>query len=199
MNLLETARAHIEPLVRSPLGPLVRVLAALGIRPNQVTVGAVVLSGAGALLVARGWFVAAAAVVLAGGLLDLLDGMLARHMGLASPFGAFLDSTLDRVSEGVVFAAIAYHFALRGQGLVVACVVLALLGSLLVSYARARAEALGIDCKVGTTTRAERVLLVVIGLAFNVLAPIIVALAVLSAMTVIQRMVHVHQALRARA
>lgn len=199
MKLLEAARARIEPLVRWPLGPLVRVLAALGIRPNQVTVGALVLSGVGALLVARGWFLAAAALVLAGGLLDLLDGMLARHSGLASPFGAFLDSTLDRVSEGMVFAAIAYHFALRGQGLVVACVVLALLGSLLVSYARARAEALGIECTMGAATRAERVLLVVIGLAFDVLAPIIAALAVLSAMTVIQRMVHVHQALRARA
>lgn len=199
MKLLEAARARVEPLVRWPLGPLVRALAALGIRPNQVTVGALVLSGVGALLVARGWFLAAAALVLAGGLLDLLDGMLARHSGLASPFGAFLDSTLDRVSEGMVFAAIAYHFALRGQGLVVACVVLALLGSLLVSYARARAEALGIDCKMGAATRAERVLLVVIGLAFDVLAPIIAALAVLSAMTVIQRMVHVHQALRARA
>ena len=92
----------------------------------------------------------------------MLDGALARLAKMVTPFGAFLDSTLDRVSEGVMLAAIGYFFAARAA-LDVALVVLALLGSMLVSYTRARAEALGVECKVGIMSRPERVVLIAIG------------------------------------
>lgn len=196
MSLFEAARERIEPAVRGPLAPLVRALAGAGVTPNQVTLGALVLASGAAGLTVAGWHVAAAVVLLLSGGLDLLDGMLARHTGRTSAFGAFLDSTLDRVSEGVVFAAVAYHFAVHGQPALAGVATLALLGSVLVSYARARAEALGLDCKVGAMTRAERLLALVAGLAFGLLGPVVLALAVLGAFTVVQRMVHVHRQLR---
>ncbi len=122
--------------------------------------------------------------------LDLLDGVLARLAKLASRFGAFLDSTADRVSEGVVFAAIAYHFASRGQSVDAALAVLARLGSVLVSYTRARAEGLGLECKVGIMTRAERVLLVAFGLMSGLLPEAVYLLVALTAVSAMQRVVH---------
>jgi CDP-diacylglycerol--glycerol-3-phosphate 3-phosphatidyltransferase len=101
-----------------------------------------------------------------------------------------LDSTADRISEGVVFAAIAYHFAAHGQSVSAAVAVLALLGSLLVSYTRARAEGLGLQCKVGIVTRAERVVLVALGLMFGLLPESIYLLAALTAFSTTQRIVH---------
>jgi CDP-diacylglycerol---glycerol-3-phosphate 3-phosphatidyltransferase len=195
---VDDLRARIEPWVRAPLEPLVGGLAARGIRPHHVTLAALALGALAALLTAQGWLVLAALALLAGGLLDLMDGMLARRTATASAFGAFLDSTLDRVSEGLVFAAIAYQFALRGEPLLAGATVLALLGSVLVSYARARAEALGIECRVGAVTRAERVLLLAAGLALDLLGPVVVGLLVLGLLTVAQRMAHVHRALRAQ-
>ena len=139
----------------------------------------------------------AAIVYLVAGTCDLLDGMLARLASRATPFGGFLDSTLDRISEGVVFIAIAYQFAAMGQSLEAALVVLALLGSFMVSYTRARAEAAGAECLVGIVTRAERVLLIAIGLFFGVLAVVIYVIVVLTSVTVVQRVFHTHRALRA--
>jgi CDP-diacylglycerol--glycerol-3-phosphate 3-phosphatidyltransferase len=110
-------------------------------------------------------------------------------------FGAFLDSTLDRVSEGAMLAAIAYLLASRGHSVDVALVVLALLGSLLVSYTRARAESLGLDCKVGLMSRPERIILIALGLFFNVLSYVIYIMVALTAFTVIQRVVHTYRQL----
>ncbi len=120
-----------------------------------------------------------------------MDGTLARVTGRATKFGAFFDSTVDRISEGVVFAAITYRFAIDGESVLAAVVVLALLGSLLVSYVRARAEGLGGKCKVGLLTRAERVILLTLGLLFGLLEHTIVLLAVLTAVTVAQRIYYV--------
>ena len=113
--------------------------------------------------------------------------MIARLTKRESPFGAFLDSTLDRVSEGVVLSAVAYRFALEGNAVDAALVLLALLGSLLVSYTRARAEGLGAECKVGVATRAERVLLLAAGMITGLLALAVYLLIALSAITVSQR------------
>ena len=113
-----------------------------------------------AWLIVDGQLLLAGPMYLLAGGLDLLDGVLARLAKMATRFGAFLDSTADRISEGVVFVAIAYHFASHGQSIEAAVAVLALLGSLLVSYTRARAEGLGLQCNVGIATRAERVVLV---------------------------------------
>ena len=193
--MLETLRERLEGPLRARLEPVVRWLAARRITPNQVTLAAWALSLLAALCVGAGWLRLGALVLIVAGLGDLVDGMLARATDRVSRFGAFFDSTLDRLSEGAVLAAVAYRFASDGQPLLVVVVVLALLGSLLVSYTRARAEALGIDCKVGLMSRAERTVLLIAGLLLGLLGPAIVLMAALTLCTVGQRMWHVHEAL----
>lgn len=172
--MLETLRERLEGPLRARLEPVVRWLAARRITPNQVTLAALALSLLAALCVGAGWLRLGALVLIVAGLGDLVDGMLARATDRVSRFGAFFDSTLDRLSEGAVLAAVAYRFASDGRPLLVVVVVLALLGSLLVSYTRARAEALGIDCKVGLMSRAERTVLLIAGLLLGLLGPAIV-------------------------
>ena len=126
----------------------------------------------------------------------MLDGALARLAEKVTPFGAFLDSTLDRVSEGVVLAGHRLPAGRRRADSVdAALVVLALLGSILVSYTRARAESLGVECKVGIMSRPERIILIAIGLFFNVLPYVIYIMLALTAFTVIQRVVHTYREL----
>jgi CDP-diacylglycerol--glycerol-3-phosphate 3-phosphatidyltransferase len=136
--------------------------------------------------------------------MDMLDGRYSRMSGKGTPFGAFLDSTLDRIEEGIVLTAVAAYFASRGDELAVAAVVLVVLGSLMVSYTRARAEALGVECKVGLATRPVRVVVLSAGLVlakgagigdFELLAPAIYVMLALTAVTVLQRVWHVRQAL----
>ena len=193
--MLESLREGFDAPLRSRLEPLVHWLAERQVTPNQVTLAALGLSVLAAVCIGTGWLRLGALVLIVAGLGDLVDGMLARATDQASLFGAFFDSTLDRISEGAVLAAVAYRFASDGQPLLVALVVLALLGSLLVSYTRARAEALGIDCKVGLMSRAERLVLLIAGLLLGLLGPAIVLIAVLSLYTVGQRMQHVREAL----
>src|SRR5256714_8038618 len=140
--------------------------------------------------------------------MDTLDGRYSRMSGKGTPFGAFLDSTLDRMEEGIVLAAVAAYFAARGEDLAVAATVVAVLGSLMVSYTRARAEALGVECKVGLATRPVRVVILAIGLAFargaslghfELLAPAVYVLAALTVVTTIQRILHVRRQLNAAA
>ena len=190
---IEKFRDRIHKSIDRRLEPVVRVLARLGVRPNQITVAGtlICLTGAGFVLADR--LVLGGAVWLAGSALDLIDGALARHQDKVTAAGAFLDSTFDRITEGALFVAIAYHFAQGGDALAAALTVVALLGALLVSYTRARAEALGANCKVGIVTRAERVLLLGLGLCFGLIEPAIYLLVALSAITVTQR---VHHSLR---
>ncbi len=190
---VERFRNRIHESIDRRLDPVTSVLARLGVRPNQIT-GAgtlICLTGAGFVLADR--LVLGGAVWLVGSALDLVDGALARHQDKVTAGGAFLDSTLDRISEGALFAAIAYHFAQAGDALAAAFTAVALLGALLVSYTRARAEALGANCKVGIITRAERVLLLGLGLCFGLVEPAVYLLAGLSAVSVAQR---VHHSLR---
>lgn len=197
--MLENLRERLEPPLRARLEPLVSALAARRITPNQVTLAALLLSLLAALGIAAGWPRAAALVLIVASLGDLVDGMLARQTGQSSAFGAFFDSTLDRIAEGAVLAALAYRFALADRPLLVAAVVLALLGSLLVSYTRARAEALGVACKVGFMSRAERLVLLIGGLLLGLPGLAVVVLAVLSLYTVCERVEHVRTALRGDA
>jgi CDP-diacylglycerol--glycerol-3-phosphate 3-phosphatidyltransferase len=140
----------------------------------------------------------AAGIFVVGSVLDILDGALARAGGKSTPFGAFLDSTTDRVGEGAMLAAIALVFARQGKDWAVVLTVAAVVGSFLVSYTRARAEALGLRGDVGLGSRAERVVLITAGL---VLAPwgglpwAIVALAATAWLTVVQRILHVRKQL----
>ncbi|HYJ00416.1 MAG TPA: CDP-alcohol phosphatidyltransferase family protein, partial [Thermoleophilaceae bacterium] len=166
------------------------------------------LNLAGAVLILERHFVAGALAFIVGSIMDTLDGRYSRMSGKGSLFGAFLDSTLDRIEEGVVIAACAWHFADSGDDFAAAMCVVAVLGSLMVSYTRARAEALGVECKVGIATRPVRVVILSIGLIFakgaglgdfELLAPSIYALAALTTFTAGQRVWHVRKALSAES
>jgi CDP-diacylglycerol--glycerol-3-phosphate 3-phosphatidyltransferase len=161
------------------------------------------LAAAG-LVLAEHFFLAGIAFIV-GSVMDTLDGRYSRMSGKGTLFGAFLDSTLDRIEEGLVLAAIAWYFADSGDAVAAAACVLTVLGSLMVSYTRARAEALGVECKVGIATRPVRVVLLSIGLVFgageligdvDLLAASIYAMAVLTAFTVGQRVWHVRGELK---
>jgi len=173
--------------------------------PNSISMTGLVLNVAAAVLVFEEEFFLGGLAFIIGSVMDTLDGRYSRMSGKGSPFGAFLDSTLDRIEEGVVLTAVAVVFAREGNELAVAAVVLTVLGSLMVSYTRARAEALGVECKVGLATRAVRVVILSAGLVFakgaglgdfELLAPAIYAMAVLTGFTVLQRVFHVRSALR---
>ena len=138
---------------------------------------------------------------MVGSVLDILDGALARAGGKATPFGAFIDSTTDRVSEAMMLGAIALVFTRDGSELGVALTVAAIVGSFLVSYTRARAEALGIRGDVGIGSRAERVVVITAGLVLAPWVPLELPLALLAAtawITVLQRIFHVRNELRTR-
>ncbi len=175
-------------------------LARTRITPDALTLTGVTLGAAAAVLVYlenRGeilFFWLGAAVFLTGSLLDILDGALARASGKGTPFGAFLDSTFDRISEVLVLGAIALVFAREARTWALAFTIAAIAGSFLVSYTRARAEALGLRGDVGIGSRAERVVVITCGL---VLAPwgllpwAIVLLTATAWLTVVQRVLAV--------
>src|SRR5437764_6229113 len=166
--------------------------------PNAISLtGFAVNLGAAGLVVARLFFLAGVAFIV-GSIMDTLDGRYSRMSGKGTVFGAFLDSTLDRLEEGIVLTAVAAYFASRHDQVAVAAVVAAVLGSLMVSYTRARAEALGVECKVGVATRPVRVVILSIGLVFargaslgdfQLLAPAAYVLAGLTVITNVQRLV----------
>ena len=142
---------------------------------------------------------------IVGSIMDTLDGRYSRMSGKGTLFGAFLDSTLDRIEEGVVLAAVCWHFAEQGDEVPAAACLLVVLGSLMVSYTRARAEALGVECKVGIATRPVRVVILSAGLLFadgelidgvDLLPAAIYTMLALTAFTVVQRVWHVRGQLK---
>jgi len=166
--------------------------------PNQVTVAGLSLNGVAAVLIYQEHFVWATVAFIAGSILDILDGALARSHGKLTQFGSFLDSTTDRISEGFVLGAIALVLSRQGHEAALASVFVALVGSFLVSYTRAKAEALGLSGAVGLMGRAERIVLVAIALPFagrGSLPYAMYLLATLTAFTVIQRVNHVRKQL----
>jgi CDP-diacylglycerol---glycerol-3-phosphate 3-phosphatidyltransferase len=172
--------------------------------PNAISMTGLVGNVIAAVLVTQRLFFLAGIAFILGSVMDTLDGRYSRMSGKGTPFGAFLDSTLDRVEEGIVLTAVAAYFASEGDELAVAAVVAAVLFSLMVSYTRARAEALGVECKVGLATRAVRVVIISAGLLFakgaglgdfELLAPAIYLLAALTVVTTFQRIFHVRRAL----
>jgi CDP-diacylglycerol--glycerol-3-phosphate 3-phosphatidyltransferase len=189
-------RGRLHKKTSSVLEPVGRILAQLGLSPNQVTWAGVLLNLAAAGLIINESLVAGGIIWLFGGLLDLLDGSMARGQKKASPFGAYLDSTTDRISDGAVFSAIIYHFALLREPIHAAVASLALLSAFLTSYTRARAQSLNIECKGGLITRVERIVLVGFGLCFNWLVATIYVLVVLSIITVGQRIFDAKHQLR---
>jgi phosphatidylinositol phosphate synthase len=179
-------------------------LARTRVTPNALTAAGVILCGAASILVLFEdrqrmlFFWLAAAVFVAGSVLDILDGALARAGGKTTPFGAFLDSTTDRVGEGAMLGAIGLIFARQGNNVALAFAMAGIAGSFLVSYTRAKAEAIGLRGDVGIGSRAERVVVITAGL---VLAPwgllqwAIYLLAATAWITVLQRILHVRKQL----
>ncbi len=172
--------------------------------PNAISLTGLALNVVAAVLVWERYFFLGGIAFIVGSVMDTLDGRYSRMSGKGTPFGAFLDSTLDRIEEGIVLTAVAGYFAWQGDRVAAAAVVVAVLASLMVSYTRARAEALGVECKVGIATRPVRVVILSVGLLFahgaslgdfQLLAPSVYVLAALSVVTVGQRIAHVRRAL----
>lgn len=174
--------------------------------PNAISLTGLAGNILAAVLVFERYFFLAGLAFIAGSVMDTLDGRYSRMSGKGSPFGAFLDSTLDRMEEGIVLTAVGAYFAARGNETAVAATVAAVLFSLMVSYTRARAEALGVECKVGIASRAIRVVILSIGLLFakgaglgdfELLEASVYVLAVLTIITTFQRIWHVRAAMLA--
>jgi CDP-diacylglycerol--glycerol-3-phosphate 3-phosphatidyltransferase len=180
--------------------PVARLLARTAITPSVITWFGFLLAIGAAALIVTGHLVAAGLVVLIAGFFDILDGALARYTNRVTRFGAMLDSTLDRLSEAVVLLGILIFFASDLHFAGILLIGFTLVGSFMVSYTRARAEALGIECQVGFFTRAERVVVVALGLLLSqVPYALLIALgivALLSFVTVVQRLVHVSQQIK---
>ena len=204
---------------RSLFTPLARELARRGVKPDHLSIAGLCISLVAAMLLGRGAFLGAAFVLLLASVFDMLDGDVARERGAVSRFGAFLDSTLDRVSEGALYAGLAYFYFTRtrtatvwmrgmfegsaewgdADGPTLGVLALAvLILSFLVSYARARAEGLGLECKVGVMERPERVLTLGAGalLGHRFMPGALGILFVLTLVTVLQRVYHVRKVTR---
>jgi CDP-diacylglycerol--glycerol-3-phosphate 3-phosphatidyltransferase len=174
--------------------------------PNAISLTGFALNVVAAVLVWERYFFLAGIAFVVGSICDTLDGRYSRMSGKGTPFGAFLDSTLDRMEEGIVLTAVGAYFAWRHDEVAVAAVVAAVLFSLMVSYTRARAEALGVECKVGIANRAVRVVILSIGLLFargaslgdfQLLEASVYVLAGLAIITTFQRIFHVRSQLSA--
>lgn len=191
---------------RGPIGvivnPLVALLARTGLTPNALTIAGAVGTVAGAALIARGhlfWGVMATTVFV---LFDMIDGRLARAQGTSGPWGALLDSTLDRLSDAVIFAALVIWFGRRTpdeQPWIAGLALFCLIAGALVSYVKARAEGLGLTCNVGFAERAERLIIVLVGTGLAglgvryILAAALWFLAAASVITIGQRLAAVRR------
>ena len=190
----------IHPGVRewaqTTMEALVRPLARLGVQPNTITTFGFILSLVAAAAVWQGMWPWAAILVLVAGAFDMVDGALARVSHQGSTFGAFFDSTLDRLSEAAIGLGLIGYFLSFGDNLTVMGTAIMLVGSQMVSYTRARAEGLGLSCNVGWFQRPERVIALGLALLFPfdfiiVLKIVIWLLAVLTLLTTLQRVIHV--------
>ncbi|NCO60114.1 MAG: CDP-alcohol phosphatidyltransferase family protein [Deltaproteobacteria bacterium CG_4_8_14_3_um_filter_51_11] len=202
---------RIKQIFTASLSPLVRLLAGAGLNPNTISFAGLLLSAVAGLAYSLGLFLSAAFLVTASGICDSLDGLVARRAGKASGFGAFLDSTLDRLGEVFVFLGLAWFFSSRSAYLnqspiIVIFIILAIEGSFMVSYTRARAEALGISCTNGLMQRPERMVLLIVGSLLGSVPAIglvsvkitIYLLAVLTNLTVIERIRHTRKEMTMR-
>jgi phosphatidylinositol phosphate synthase len=183
---------------RAGIGPVARALAGMGISANAVTITGGVLSVIGAGLLAAGMPLPALLVLLIGTIADTLDGQIAKVSGGGTRLGAFLDSTVDRIADGALFVGAAASGANLGQPVLLWSSLVALVASFLVPYVRAKAEALGVGASVGPAPREARIVLFLIGLAAWALFDLqvlfvaaVLALALLSSITFVLRVVHV--------
>lgn len=171
--------------------PVITPLARMGLSPNVLTIGGMLAHFVVAWLITQGEMRWAAVAILLIAPLDALDGALARKLGRKPGFGAFLDSTLDRLAEIVLFGGFILYYAEQGDTVLIAVSYLAITGSLMVSYARARAEALDLSCKIGILSRVERYVVLTLFLLLDLPVIALAIIAVFAYITVGQRILHV--------
>ena len=188
----DEARRALSNYVETPVALL---MGRMGLTPNLVTIIGLLIAGVAAYLIGVGLWWAGGLVALFAGIFDMFDGALARNTGRASDFGALLDSTIDRVSEAVVLLGVLAYYLASDNDWGAMLVYAALVGSIMVSYMRARSEGLGIECKVGVMQRPERVALTGLGLIVAHWIPVVMlivlgVIAALTTVTAIHRLVH---------
>src|SRR5579885_3064152 len=194
---------RIQQQVRHLVSLMIRPLARSGVTANTLTVLGLLLSIVTAVVVAQGFLLTAGLLVLFAGIFDMFDGAMARVSNTATTFGAFIDSTLDRYSESIILFGLLFYTLQRPmlhdtlwplapeQQWMIALIFFAAVGSLMVSYAKARAEGLGLECKTGLLARPERVVILALGLLTGATIWALILLAVFSNVTAIERIAHV--------
>ena len=185
-NLTEIRRSLSNHIT----SPFVRFLSRIGVRPNTLTFINLALSLVAAYVVAIGHFFIGGLLIVLSGLFDLLDGALARFSEETTKFGAILDSVVDRISEAAVLFGLVVWYISQGTTLEIWLILGIIISSFLVSYIRARAEGLGLQCQVGLFTRAERVIVLAIGLLINQVFIALCILVLFTSITVAQRLVY---------
>jgi len=186
-NLAEL-RANLALRITNPVSG---ILSKSGIKPDALTFTGLAINISAAYVIATGHFPLGGILILVAGLFDLLDGALARFAKKTTKFGAILDSTVDRISEAAIFCGLLVWY-MPGR-LEILLIFAVLIGSFLVSYIRARAEGLGLECKVGLFTRAERVIVLAVGLLVNQVVIALWILVVFVYITVVQRLVYLRR------
>ena len=178
--------------------PMINLLARTPLSPSAGTIMGFLITVVAAVLVAGGSLVAAGVLVLVAGLFDMLDGALARRTGRVTPFGAVLDSTLDRLSEAALLIGVLVYFAGEEGAAALALVGATLAFSLVVSYLRAKTEAMGLEGRAGLFTRPERVIVLTLGLFLNQLVIALAIIAFFSFITIIQRLANISRQLKGK-
>lgn len=192
----KTFTDHARRLTAGILEPVARVLVNAGIHPDTITIAGLVIVVIACALITQGQMTAAAVVLLLGLPLDAVDGAVARQMNRQDQFGAVLDSTLDRYADGFIFGSLSYYFAVQDQFEWMLLALLALVGSFLVSYVRARGEGIDVSVKEGLFTRLERLAIIIIMLLISPLLPVgIIILAAGTNFTAMQRLWFVYRLL----
>lgn len=197
-----TLTDRVRTLTGGMMARLGAVLYRMGVHPDMVTIFGLVVVGIAAVFVATGDFMVGGLILLAGLPLDAVDGAVARAMQRTGDFGKMLDSSLDRYADGFIFAALSYHFAVEDEFALMLLALAALMGSFMVSYARARAEGINVEVKIGLFTRMERVAVILVMLllpnAFDlpVLEAGLVILAIGTNFTALQRLWYVYSVLK---
>ena len=182
-----------RPLFTDPLSHIAHHLHQLGVTPNALTYSGFLLTAITALFLGNGYFRWGGLLLLLAAFFDMLDGAVARFTKQMSTFGAFLDSTLDRYSESVTFLALAFFYSRRfSTRTELVLIIVILVGSLMVSYTKARAEALQVECKAGWLQRPERVVLLIFGLLSSWMQPVLWLMAFFTNFTAIQRIYEVY-------
>ncbi|MDQ1247975.1 MAG: CDP-diacylglycerol---glycerol-3-phosphate 3-phosphatidyltransferase [Actinomycetota bacterium] len=193
-------QTNARSVVATVVNPVARGLIKIGLSPDAVTlIGTIGVSVAALVFFPEGRFAVGVLVIVLFVFSDLLDGTMARMLGRKGPWGAFLDSTLDRIADGFIFGALLVWASRTQSDLTVAAALICLVGGMVISYAKARAEGLGIDCNVGIAERTERLIIILLAaFVYGVGVPYVLPaamwlLAVLTVITVMQRILHVRK------